>query len=324
MLRRELLLGNGFSMAVHPQFGYGHILDQADVSDEAKAIFAARRTTNFEEVMRVLLAEMRGADCGASHQAKELIQELRNALVTAIHNVHPARRWAIADERYAHCERFLRHFIGKDRPEVGRVFTTNYDLLLTWVTAPEADRKKPDRLFKAFDGFGYGGYQGQGQATVIYLHGALHLFGRGSEIRKLTYVDTGKALHDQVAARLDRREFPVFVSEGASTLKVSREDGYLKEALSRFRATCRRANGSALFTLGHGLGVEDNHILKPITDGKLPAVYLGAFRRQEVEAFKAIAHSWITAREKSRAATGAPPLDVFIYDSDQVAWGPSP
>jgi hypothetical protein len=318
-LRREVLLGNGFSIAADPRFEYDRLLETADITHELKAIFAAKRTANFEAVMQLLLAEMHGFDRVASMKAKNLIQGLKEALVNAIHEVHPRRRWELGEERLEHCERFLGHFIGKRRPRMGRVFTTNYDLLLTWVTAPETERRKPDKLFKAFDGFRQGQYDNLGQATVIYLHGALHLFGTGAAVRKLSYADTGVALHDQVAQRLDRHDFPLFVTEGASSLKVPHQAGFLRDARTAFRGTCRQASGTALFTLGHGLGAEDAHILQFVATEKIPAVYLGAFRNDEIEAFQKIAASWIEAR----ANAGGSPLEVFIFDSDGVPWGPA-
>ena len=54
---RDILLGNGFSIAAHPQFAYGGLLQAADLDAEVRAIFAAARTTNFEAVMRYWLAE---------------------------------------------------------------------------------------------------------------------------------------------------------------------------------------------------------------------------------------------------------------------------
>ncbi|MEW5685747.1 MAG: DUF4917 family protein [Pseudomonadota bacterium] len=56
-LPRDILLGNGFSIAAHPKFAYGGLFQAADLDAEVRAIFAAARTTNFEAVMRYWLAE---------------------------------------------------------------------------------------------------------------------------------------------------------------------------------------------------------------------------------------------------------------------------
>jgi hypothetical protein len=319
-VRREILLGNGFSIAAHSAFQYDSLFERAAIAPKVKAIFAAKRTANFEAVMQLLLAEMHGVDRVASIKAQAVIQGLKEALVNAVHEVHPRRRWELGKARLEHCERFLGHFIGKRRPQMGRVFTTNYDLLLTWVTAPDSERRKPDKLFKAFDGFRQGQFENLGEATVFYLHGALHLFGSGAAVRKLSYADTGVALHDQVAQRLEKRDFPLFVTEGASSLKVPHQPGFLRDARTAFRGTCRRASGAALFTLGHGLGPEDAHILQFVAAEKIPEVYLGAFREGEIAAFQRIAASWIEAR----ANAGGPPLEVFVFDSEGVPWGLPP
>lgn len=66
------------------------------------------------------------------------------------------------------------------------------------------------RRFNAYEGFRGGPYDSLGAATIIYLHGALHLASDGVRSYQLQYRDTGVALHDQIAERLRRNEFPIF------------------------------------------------------------------------------------------------------------------
>lgn len=317
---RDILLGNGFSIAAHPPFAYGGLLQAADLDAEVRAIFTAARTTNFEAVMRYWLAEAFNGSAATRSDALAKVDLLKRALVEAVHRVHPARRTAIGPERWAHCEQFLTNFIGRVRDRrrlAGRVFTTNYDLLLWWAVTPDRGREKPEKLFKGHDGFRLDQYEGLGSADLIYLHGALHLFPAGRGIRKLSYSDAKGALHDQVAAQLRAGAYPIFVSEGASTLKRPSEAGYLREALTKFGYTSRSPD-RALFTLGHGLGPEDEHIFKLVKSGKIRKLFLGAYDAQEIEAFKAIAMTWIEAR----AAARKPPLSVAIYETKGLAWGP--
>lgn len=317
---RDILLGNGFSIAAHPPFAYGGLLQAADLDAEVRAIFAAARTTNFEAVMRYWLAEAFNGSAGAKSDALAKVDLLKRTLVEAVHRVHPGRRTAIGPERWTHCEQFLTNFIGRARDRrrlAGRVFTTNYDLLLWWAVTPDRGRLKPDKLFKGHDGFRLDQYEGLESADLIYLHGALHLFPAGRGVRKLSYSDAKGALHDQVATHLRTGAYPLFVSEGASALKRPSGDGYLREALTKFGYTAKSPD-RALFTLGHGLGLEDAHILDPVKSGKIRKVFLGAYGAQEIEAFKEIANTWIEAR----AAARKPPIDVAIYDTDGLAWGP--
>ncbi|MDB5440805.1 MAG: hypothetical protein JWM33_3232 [Caulobacteraceae bacterium] len=265
--------------------------------------------------MRFLIAESVGVSPSVANTARRQIELLKRALVESILEVHPTRRFAISGSRWDRCERFLQHFLGKRPP--GRIFTTNYDLLLSWAVAPDRDRRKPDKLFRPpYEGFAGGPYQGCGAATIIYLHGALHLYAKGERLRQLQYRDTGIALHDQIAALMENGEYPLIVSEGASSLKVSRSPGFLRDALDAFKGTCRAPAKKVLFTLGHGLGQEDDHILKLIREGLIPAVYLGAYGRAEMDAFQRIAVTWQIARSNV-----GPPLEVCIFDCTDVVWG---
>ncbi|MDB5464871.1 MAG: hypothetical protein JWP23_3260, partial [Phenylobacterium sp.] len=109
-LPRDLLLGNGFSIAAHDAFRYDSLLDRASVPDEVRAIFAAHRTPNFEAVMRFLLAESIGMNPDQARDARNKIEALKKALIDSIHDVHPPRRGCISDPQWARCEDFLEHF----------------------------------------------------------------------------------------------------------------------------------------------------------------------------------------------------------------------
>lgn len=321
-LERDLLLGNGFSIGAHEAFAYDALLEKAVIPEDVLAVFATARTSNFEAVMRILLAESGGASPRAAAEAQRKIDTLKDALVNALHDVHPERRTRICGPRWERCEQFLEHFIGRKRTRDGRIFTTNYDLLLCWAIAPDRDRIRPEKRFRSpYEGFAYGAYnraRGVRGSNIIYLHGALHLYAKEGFERQRQYRDSGVPLHEQIAAALTRGERPIFVSEGAASMKEPKEPGYLKDALRAFQGTCDSPTKKALFTLGHGLGPEDSHILGLIPQGKIPAVYLGAYGRKELKDFYAIAESWIAAR----ARTVRPPLRVYIFDSTDLVWGP--
>lgn len=317
-LERDLLLGNGFSIAAHRGFDYRRLLERASVPDEIRDIFAFARTTNFESVMRILLAETVGAGARGARDTREKIEALKRALVVSIHEVHPARRSLIPAPRWERCECFLERFIGKK--QAGRIFTTNYDLLLSWAVAPDRDRIKPEKRLRAYEGFRGGTYDALGAATIIYLHGALHLYAVGLRERQLQYWGTGVPLHDQIADRLNNGHFPIIVTEGASSLKKPVSSGFLRDAQIAFRGTTRGGDKKALFTAGHGLGVEDRHLFDLIPKGTIQTICLGGFRRAEMDAFHELGGRWVAAR---RTASG-PPLKVYIFDTENEIWGPDP
>lgn len=318
-IKRDLLLGNGFSIAAHDAFDYRKLLERAGVPDDVMSIFVSARTANFEAVMRILLSESMGASPRQAQEKQEKIEALKSALIDSIHEVHPSRKSEICAPRWAKCEDFLEHFIG--RRIGGRIFTTNYDLLLSWAVAPDRERPLPQKRFKAYEGFRGGTYDSCGSSTIIYLHGALHLYREGLQERQRQYWKTGIPLHDQIAEALARGEYPMVVTEGASVLKKPTSPGFLHDALKAFNGTCKPAKTErkALFTLGHGLGPEDAHILGKIPEGSIPTVCLGAYNQSEAQAFRRTADLWIARRAETRK-----PLTVYIFNSKDVVWGPSP
>lgn len=312
---RDLLLGNGFSIGAHKAFHYEHLLEASELTAEVEGIFATARTSNFEAVMRILLAEAQGLDQPKAQEALRKVEALKRSLVKSIHRVHPPRRTAISPSQWAACENFLAHFIGKKIG--GRVFTTNYDLLLSWAIAPDRSRILREKRFHAYEGFRGGTYEHLLSASVIYLHGALHLYAMNKVERQFQWWSTGVALHDQIAEHLDQGHFPLIVTEGASSLKVPSEPGFLSDALRKFRSTCNSKHHKSLFILGHGLGPEDDHILKKIAEGSIRTVYLGGYGQNEMKAFHKIARHWVSVR----AAANKPTLRVFIFDSTDRVWG---
>src|SRR5688500_9430879 len=87
--------------------------------------------------------------------------------------------------------------------------------------------------------------------TVRYLHGALHLYDTGSEMKKFTWIDTQIPLIEQIRAALQQGSYPVFVSERTSNEKVERirHNDYLCKMYRAFT----ELKGS-LIVFGHSLG----------------------------------------------------------------------
>ena len=91
-----------------------------------------------------------------------------------------------------------------------------------------------------------------------------------------------------------------------SALWPSDHGAYLRDALTKFGYTAKSPD-RALFTLGHGLGLEDDHIFEAVKRGKIGKVFLGAYGAQEIEDFKAIAKTWIEARASAGKRNSASP-----------------
>lgn len=100
------------------------------MSPNLSALFDGLSTRDFERV----LAYLQNAAAVAEHYAgrpaegEQLRAEaigLREALITAIIDGHPADQYALTNIEKDSCARFLLRF--------ENIFTTNYDLLLYWV-----------------------------------------------------------------------------------------------------------------------------------------------------------------------------------------------
>lgn len=320
--RRHLLLGNGFSIAAHANFRYGSLFDEAfgDGDERARSIFAQIGTTDFEQVLRSLDNALAVLGCYADTQALSAQVQADRAfiarrLIEAITRTHPGTSRDIADDRYDAVARFLGEMRRpNDQNLSGRIFTTNYDLLLYWATM------RNWALVQTRDGFG-GGPEGlvwsEGDLqTIFHLHGALHMFVSPSgSITKLVW---DRPLIDQIAGRIDRDLLPIFVTEGAGAQKLQRiaENPYLRHALRSFAAACSEPD-AVLFVFGSALN--DDHITDLIGDGHVGSIYVSALDVEQARPDMAAQEArWI----ERRRARGLPELELVLFDAvDAAPWG---
>ena len=339
--KRHLLLGNGFSIACLPGiFHYGSLFAQADFAavPEVAAVFAALGTQDFEAVIRSLedAARILPAYAGAGHAAADLMlahaAALKEILVQTIAGNHPHVPAEIADERFWACRRFLSHFLAG--PKAGCVFTLNYDLLLYWTLMHEDPPFGPRIELGTNDGFGndedapdaeYVVWQGETNphgASVMFLHGALHLYDSGKELLKYTWVRKGVPLIDQARVALARNEFPLFVAEGTSAKKkaIIRHNAYLYQGLKQFTANMHQGR-HCVFVFGHSLAENDDHVLTRIGRGRCAKLYVGIYGDPGGavnQAIMARATALAALRREERY-----PLTVGFYDAATArVWEP--
>lgn len=326
----HLLIGNGFSIALRPDiFTYASLFSEADFaqSPAVKRVFERLGTTDFEEVAWALekaaaiLPCYRNEDAETPHQMRNDASQIKEVLIKTIAGKHPARPFDISDEQYAHCIRFLKNFRDTD----GKIYTLNYDILLYWALmkgkkadlgdeykldfddAFRNDQDDPDTPYVVWDN---GNTHGQ---NVFYIHGALHLFDAGHELRKYTWSRTDEALVDQARNAIHQGLFPLFVSEGTSQAKMSKitHNGYLNKALRSLKA-----NPGTLFIHGMSLSANDEHILRAIEKGKFKKVFIGIHGNPDTERNQAIA-----ARAEMLTHNNGR-LEVQFYDSTSAeVWG---
>jgi hypothetical protein len=324
--RKHILLGNGFSIGCDPVFKYGRLYDaavSAGLSQRAQSVFEYLGTSNFEGVMRLLddahwIAKTYGL-VGEHSQMLDDVEIVKRTLVDAVANSHLAHTGMLPDEKKAAALEFLRPYYN--------VFTTNYDLLAYWVNMSNPagpiwgdgfreDEDEPDAPYVVFS------ERLGGQRGLLYLHGALHIYTVDGELRKQTWSRTGIPLTQLIKAGLARKEYPMFVAEGAAEKKLEQiqRNGYLWYALDKLA----RVEGP-LVVFGLSLGASDSHIADALaTNSKLPSLAVGLHGDPKSSINQAIfaAVSKMVARRETvlKKRGGGKPLEVMFYDSVPVRW----
>lgn len=340
--KRHLLLGNGFSIACRSDiFHYASLFGEADFNGmpEARRVFDALRTQDFElaikslengaRILPVYLPEARGSSSLMLNHA----EQLKGLLVTTIAGNHPETPAAISNEKFWACRKFLSYFLG-DGNNGGQVYTLNYDLLLYWTLMHE-DMPFDDPLtLDTNDGFGnaeddsdtdyvvWQGDSGSKGQRVHYLHGALHLFDAGSDLKKYTWNRSGQPLVQQARSSLERGYFPLFVAEGTSIQKKNkiRHNAYLHHSFKSFVANVDQIK-PCFFIFGHSMAENDDHILKKIGRGKFKKLYVGIYGEPDNEGNQVIINR---ARELAAQRNANYPLDIIFFDSSSAnVWGNS-
>lgn len=302
LVKRHLLLGNGFSIALFPNFRYDSLLEQADFRGmpEARRAFDALETSDFETVINAFrqtcsLLPHYTEDDELREKISGHADALKETLIASIAGKHPERPSDVTEEQYASCRQFLAHFVGEDRvaeKKNGCIYTLNYDLLLYWTSLHaregEENSGEVNIQIKHNDGFvapedaeaDYVTWDAEGahNQNTHYLHGGLHLYDNGPDLHKICWERSGGIpLVDQIRSGLDEGNFPLFVSEGTSREKLHkiRHSGYLHRSLKSFTEICK--SGASLFVFGFSFSENDQHIIEKIQKGKIKNLYISLY-----------------------------------------------
>lgn len=306
----HLLLGNGFSMAYdHEIFSYDALNEfVANIDDDLlSTLFEIVNTKNFEQVMQQLdnfyeLIEALGSDPQLKDKVEEASQRLKGSLVEAVGTLHPEHVFEVPQHQNDACASFLSTFLDSE----GSMYTTNYDLLLYWVLMR-------NDVLDSVDGFGrerlnpgedlpedeieyselrWGKHKGE--QDIFYLHGTLPIFDTGVEIVKEVY-DSRNYLLENVRERMERKEYPIFVTAGDAQEKLEHimHNRYLTHC---YESLCN-IRGS-LVTFGFNFGEYDEHIIEAINKAakfgrknppRLWSVYIGVYSEGDRNHIESIA-----------------------------------
>ncbi len=256
-----LLLGNGLSINLWPQFAYGSLFDHArkdGLAEIDRALFDGTR--NFERALSDLMTAMR-VNGALGLDVQPILDRYRSIQVTlgkAIRAVHVNQ------------SRIARATLLTIRREMLRyewIFTTSYDLVLYW--AMGCDGWTP-----FFDAFMHGNRCEfdprraevfADQIPVYFLHGALHLVVGGTGITWKLRSTELRSLLRQFGHPIngDPQARPLLVTEGsaAEKLRAIEDNAYLSHALARLRAV-----ELPVVAFGSSLSAQDDHLVEALNE----------------------------------------------------------
>lgn len=313
--RTSLLLGNGFSIACDQVFSYSSLYDAAvrgGLSERARKVFQRLGTNNFEGVMRLLesshwVAEIYGLVQSGNSEMLGDLETIKQTLIEAIGGSHLQQPGEILDERKERAVEFLRQY--------HIVFTTNYDLLLYWITMNSDpplfddgfryDQDDEDRLVFSFY---------SGARKMFYLHGALHLYLEEGRLCKHRSGTDGLCLTDLIRESLSQGQYPLFVAEASADQKLRQinDNPYLTSCLGNFNSL--RGN---LVILGHSLGESDGHILDVIVwNRRLSSLYVGLHGDPESPSNQVTQAAARRLHDQRSQLSQQYLLEVYFYSSD--------
>lgn len=295
---KHLLLGNGFSMAYDAKiFSYNALSSFIENSEDEllRQLFKSVNTKNFEVIMQQLdlfidIAKVFKVDSSLIDKIKKTSENLENSLIEAVKAMHPEHVFKIPEEKSIACCAFLEDYLAN----VGYVFSSNYDLLLYWVLMRNTSENAGDGFGREIenpleDGKYIPDYEPEyselrwgkhkGSQSVFYLHGTLLLFDTGIDIIKEEY--DGEYLLDNIKARMERKEYPIFVTAGNATEKLTHimHNRYLSFCYEKLSSIT-----GSLITFGFNFSDNDAHIIEAINkaaqqpvSNRLRSIYIGVY-----------------------------------------------
>jgi hypothetical protein len=287
---RTLFIGNGLSINLWPNFGYGTLVEHASLTSTDQLLFQGEETPNFELVLADIntaiwvAALCDSAKSPAIDAMERSFNRIREALGRAVRAVHPRP----ADIPNTALIAIRNHLL-----KYGWVFTTSYDLLVYWAmgSGPHGFSGFTDLfLYRHAGRYQFDEWRARtripsGRTAVCFLHGALHLVvGQRGVTWKLTRgADTllrqiDRPIADESHARR------LLVTEGSyrDKLRVIDANDYLNHTLQRLRE-----QDSPLVVFGSRLSDDDRHLVNAINENPKRPVAVSVYPRSKREVARA-------------------------------------
>ena len=312
--KKNLLLGNGFSMAYDDAaFNYKHLLEDSKLPQKLKFLFEIFKTEDYERVIKNLetLEQIFNNKGNIVNELRCIEELIKRDLVRTITNKHPNSQYEIEPERKVATLNFLSLFTN--------IFTVNYDLLLYWSII--FNIKDNNKFWGDMnDGFSWNSpkdciwkpYSLKVIPNVFYLHGGLHLFHNERDTFKIMYDNENKiCLLDQIKAYINNDISPLVITEGNSNDKKFwiEQNNYLQYCYNKLSEI-----SGVLFIHGHSLDETDQHIFDVINKNlKIKKIYISVHQQKEnLKDKRKKSDTFFATREKEET------LKVEFYDAESV------
>lgn len=288
--QKNILIGNGLSIAYSQSFSYTSLFDAADFEAKNPSIsqvFEALKTKDFETVARALSSASeiarRFGQAAFADSLEAQIEDLKTALIKAVRSTHPEDRHCLTDGQCLSLQNWLLPFFNSD----GSVFSLNYDSLLYWAILRRLDPRGPIQGQFA-DGFGdpennnvrFLGDACAKPVNILFPHGCLFIFENEGHVIKPQAAIRETPLIEIIRENMEEGSFPLFVSEGSAEqkLKAIMKSSYLSYTFNRLSK--QKDN---FFIFGHSMDLEsDGHILKAIAKNRdIKNIYASYFDSED-------------------------------------------
>lgn len=319
---RNLLIGNGYSIAVNEYYNYKNLKENTDFGPIpwVEGIFNSYNTNNFELVLEMLGHAKTVNTCSGNEVEAQRDADGRAKLVDCFVDTlrvgHPDNIYedtghtCITEDQYKTNGEFLKNF--------SSLFSLNYDLLLYWSILENGLTKK----FRDSFSFREDGIRKKlwfseryfDSTTMWFLHGALHLRTDSSGFAYKVLYDEDMNIREQLKDDIEDSIYPILVFEGTDEEKLSKinSNRYLSMANKAFSDL-----SGHLFTYGFSFGRNDFHVRESIVKSKISHLCIGVYgdKRDHAETLQAGAEIERESHEWHADGDRAYPIVVEYYDT---------
>lgn len=278
-----ILLGNGFSINFHNEFRYDKLINKIKpkCSSTLQTLIDKSTFHNIEDILLKLQTYIEVSEL-INHEyqkVENLYNELKSNFISVISEIQPSKGFYPTNSSG----------IQEDLDLFSKIFTTNYDLSLFFVTISMGtftDKFGQHSLTNnpTFDSNNHKEYEG----VIYYLHGNLMFYDEtvlfyDDDYIKLTSKlvrSKGIQLLDVIKSSIEGGKYPIIVTEGNSLYKLEKinRNSYLKYCWDSFNIN----ESKELVIFGHSLGNSDKHIVDLIQNN-YTKIYYGIYENSGIE-----------------------------------------